>query len=213
MVAMAEEQTALPFDVKDLNTVFYAKECSATGASESAMIPYRALLQAQADAVVASSVRTPFSAGLEAIGRVYSLDGIYAGKKFILNVFEDAIQGVASAMDRDYELNGINRKPEALKGLSDNLAEACAIFAEQSKALHKSVDVSELEPALKARCLEVCAQMRGHCDAGYLLVDMLRRKSPLVESDIDFARAKLQELKSGISECRQFVIGFTPLTV
>jgi|GEM_PF-3395012 len=120
------------------------------------------------------SVRTTFH------GRLVSLGTIYAGKRFILEMFEAGVRNVIGTMGKDYELIE-EGKAEGLRGLAPVLKEKSQFFDQQSRALHKTVRVADLPTVIGDKCLEVCGKMDLLCQSAMRLADRLARK-PVLES-------------------------------
>lgn len=204
MVALAEKDTDLPFDVKDLNTVFYPKWDIGTEPAPDFIEDAASVLEQLASVATQKVANSPFRRALSKIGSQYSLNAIYSGKRYILEVFEAGIQDVIGAMNSDYELVEEDN-PEGLRRLAPDLARHAELFTQQSRALHKAVRVSELPVEIRKDCLTVCDLMAQTCQKAMLLANRFAKKPDLSDADVVSAKAELIEITEQIASALELI--------
>lgn len=205
LVCLAKSGTALPFDVKDLNTVYYPPLREASKEEKETVRQQLASLSEAAQETIKNS---PYRTALGRIGILYSLDAVYSGKRFILEVFESAVRDVLDALHGDYELID-EQDPNGLRRLGKDLQEPAQIFQMQSRALHKTVRVASLPPQVHKDCLSICECMSTHGNAALRLAQSFQRDS-LTHHDVTMAQKQLPDLIQGISDCLRQINDLIP---
>lgn len=147
IIHLASRDTILPFDVRSRDTVFYLIEDEQDVANAQQKIGKRArtILErmANAPAGVVPVVSEVFGKAMRILGRRYSLDAVFAGKRDAMQFACAQLRQIRTLIASDFEQGRPNAHPlkhhvDSVESLSSDLRSKVYVFESLASSLNKN---------------------------------------------------------------------------